>query len=165
MTSLLGWCQWLEHTDFGTSLRESTLMFPLVEGTHLLALGVSVGTIAISDLRLLGWALRRERVSDVMGQLLPWSIGGFGVMMLTGALLFWSEAAGAYNSIWFRIKILFLVFAAVNALAYHASIHRRLAEWDRDPVPPPRARLAGLLSLVFWIVVITAGRTTAYNMK
>ncbi|MGB7217756.1 MAG: DUF6644 family protein [Vicinamibacterales bacterium] len=165
MAAILGWCQWLENTDLGTALRESTLMFPVVEGTHLLALGVSVGTIAISDLRLLGWTMRRERVSDVMGQLLPWAIGGFVVMMVTGALLFWSEAVGAFNSLWFRIKMLFLVLGAVNALAYHLTIHRRLPEWDRDPVPPPRARLAGLLSLLFWAVVIAAGRSTAYNMK
>jgi len=66
MATILGWCQWLESTDLGTALRESSLMFPLVEGTHLLALGVSVGTIAISDLRLLGIVMRQERVSDVM---------------------------------------------------------------------------------------------------
>jgi hypothetical protein len=164
MAAILGWCQWLESTDLGTALRESTLMFPLVEGTHLLALGVSVGTIAISDLRLLGVVLKRERVSDVMGQLLPWSIGGFIVMMVTGSLLFWSEAVSAYNSVWFRWKVLFLLLSAINAMAYHLTIHRRLAEWDSDAVPPARARLAGLLSLLFWAIVIAAGRTTAYKL-
>jgi hypothetical protein len=164
MAAILGWCQWLESTDIGTALRESTLMFPLVEGTHLLALGVSVGTIAISDLRLLGVILKRERVSDVMGQLLPWSIGGFIIMVLTGSLLFWSEAVSAYNSVWFRWKMVFLLLSGINAMAYHLTIHRRLAEWDGDPVPPARARLAGALSLLFWAIVIAAGRTTAYKL-
>ena len=70
-------------------------MFPLVEGTHLLALGLSVGTIAISDFRLLGLTMREQPVSEVMGQLLPWSISGFVVMIATGVLLFWSEAVRA----------------------------------------------------------------------
>jgi hypothetical protein len=139
-------------------------MFPLVEGTHLLALGVSVGTIAISDLRLLGVVLKRERVSDVMGQLLPWSIGGFIVMMVTGSLLFWSEAVSAYNSVWFRWKMVFLLLSGLNALTFHLTINRRLPEWDGDPIPPARARLAGLLSLLFWAIVIAAGRTTAYKL-
>jgi len=81
---LLESCQWLESTQLGTALRESSLMFPLVEGTHLLALGLSVGTIAISDLRLLGIIMREEPVSEVMEQLLPWSIGGF-VVVVRGA--------------------------------------------------------------------------------
>lgn len=157
-------CQFLEGTTLGTALRESTLMFPIVEGSHLLALGVAVGTIAIADLRLLGVTMRDEKVSDVLGQLLPWSIGGFVVMFVTGGLLFWSEPVKVYGSVWFRLKVLFLLLAFLNALVYHLTISRRLPEWDRDPVPPWPARLAGLCSLTLWALVITAGRTTAYNL-
>jgi uncharacterized membrane protein SirB2 len=165
MTSLLlEACQWLESTQLGTALRESSLMFPLVEGTHLLALGVSVGVIAVSDLRLLGVAMREEPVSEVMGHLLPWSIGGFVVMVVTGVLLFWSEAVKAYQSPWFRLKILFLLLAVANVLVYHMTIERRQQDWDRDPVPPLRARMAGGLSLLLWALVIAAGRTTAYRL-
>src|SRR4029450_1787167 len=89
-------------------------MFPVVEGTHLLALGVSVGTIAIVDLRLLGITMRQERVSDVMGQLLPWSFGGFIVMVVTGVLLFWANATLVYISPWFRLKMLLLLLAGAN---------------------------------------------------
>jgi len=85
-------------------------------------------------------------------------------MVVTGSLLFWSEAVSAYNSVWFRLKLLFLLLAALNALAFHLTIHRRLPEWDADPVPPARARLAGFLSLLFWAIVIAAGRTTAYKL-
>jgi hypothetical protein len=162
--SILGLCQWLESTTIGTSLRESNLMFPVVEGTHLLALSVSVGTIAISDLRLLGLTLKHERVSDIMGQLLPWSIGGFVVMFVTGTLLFWCEAVRAYESPWFRLKVLFLCMSALNIFIYHTTVHRQIGEWDHDEVPPVRARIAGLCSLVLWALVIAAGRTTAYNL-
>ena len=65
---------------------------------------------------------------------------------------------------WFRLKLLFLLLSAINALVYHFTIHRRLPEWDGDPIPPARARLAGLLSLLFWAIVIAAGRTTAYKL-
>jgi hypothetical protein len=161
---LLAWCQWLEGTGVSTALRESSLMFPLVLGTHLLSLGLSVGTVAIWDLRLLGATLRQEPVSEVMGQLQPWSAGGFAVMLVTGALLFSSEATRVFPSPWFRLKVICLALAAVNALVYHLTIERRIAEWDRDPSPPPAARLAGALSLTLWTLVIAAGRTTAYNL-
>ena len=161
---MLSFAQWLEATTLGTALRESALMFPFVEGTHLLALGISVGTIVISDLRLLGVSMKDERVSDVMGQLLPWSIGGFVVMFVTGGLLFWSEPVRAYTSPWFRLKMLFLVLAGLNALIFHRTLYRRIHEWDRDPVPPAAVRLVGFLSLLLWALVIAAGRTTAYRL-
>ena len=72
MTLLLDFCRWLQATAPGTALRESSLVFPVVEGTHLLALGASVGTLAISDLRLMGLVMTEEPVSDVLDQLLPW---------------------------------------------------------------------------------------------
>jgi hypothetical protein len=160
----LGIAQWLEATTFATALRESLLMFPIVEGTHLLALGVSVGTIAIVDLRLLGITMRQERVSDVMGQLLPWSFGGFIVMVVTGVLLFWANATLVYISPWFRLKMLLLLLAGANVVMYQLTIHQRIADWDQDPRPPMSARIAGGCSLLLWALVIAAGRTMAYKL-
>jgi len=57
-----------------------------------------------------------------------------------------------------------LSFAALNALFYHATVHRGIGEWTRDPLPPARARVAGLCSLILWAIVIAAGRTTAYKL-
>ena len=42
------------------------------------------------------------------------------------------------------------------------TIYRDIAHWDPASVVPARARLAGLLSLVFWIAIIAAGRAIAY---
>jgi len=61
----------------GYGIRESTLLFPVIETVHVLGLSLSVGTIAVVDLRLLGLGLRREPVSQVIAQMIPWSLGGF----------------------------------------------------------------------------------------
>lgn len=162
--SLLGFCQWLQGTAWATGIRESTWVFPIIETTHVLALALSVGTIAIVDLRLFGVVLRREPASEISGQLLPWSLAGFAVMFITGALLFGAQAAKCYNSTYFRIKVTFLVLAGVNALVFQLTAHRSISNWDTDLVPPLRARMAGLLSLILWIGIIAAGRTMAYNL-
>ena len=47
-------------------------MFPLLEGGHLLGISVSAGTIAISDLRMMGLIFKKESASDVFHQLIPW---------------------------------------------------------------------------------------------
>ena len=51
-----------------------------------------------------------------------------------------------------------LVLAGVNALLYHVMTERRIAEWDGRARPPGAARLAGLISIVIWAVVVLAGR-------
>jgi hypothetical protein len=139
-------------------------MFPLVETVHVLGLAVSVGLILMTDLRLVGGFMREEPVSDVMVQLRRWMWTGFGLMFVSGGLLFWSEAAKCYASTTFRIKILFLFLAGLNAFVFESTIGRRMLAWNQVAKPPARARFAGWASLVCWTAVILFGRWTAYRM-
>src|SRR5262245_58517335 len=142
--SLLSFCQWLQDTSFSTSIRESILMFPVLEGSHLLALGISAGTIALSDLRMMGLIFKKQSASEVFHQLIPWTTAGFLVMIITGTLLLISEPIKCYNSIWFRLKVLFLFLAAINVLVFHSSkIYRNMHEWEWDESPPKAAKMAG----------------------
>ena len=56
--SLLPLFQWIEHTDFSTALRESALVYPTVMATHLTGMALFGGMIFITDLRILGIAMR-----------------------------------------------------------------------------------------------------------
>src|SRR6185436_720309 len=98
METLLHWCQWLQATTLATSLRESGYAYPMVEGSHVLGLSLSVGTVMWLDLRLMGVAFRRASVSLLFTQLRPWMLTGFAVMFLTGGLLFAMRASDAFNS-------------------------------------------------------------------
>jgi hypothetical protein len=158
-------CQWIQDTSIGTGIRESTYVFPLIEASHVLGLAVSVGTIAIVDLRLIGATMTKEPVTDVIEQLEPWSLWGFLVMFLSGGLLFWSEAARLYPSYSYRIKFIFLFLLGVNALYFHATTYKSVDRWNNDAVTPFKARMAGWIGITFWAVVIFMGRWTAYNLK
>ena len=166
MMSLFEICQWIQDTQFGTSLRESQYMFPIVESVHVLGLGASVGIILWTDLRLIGAALRREPAIEVHEQMKPWMLTGFTAMMLSGALLFWSEAAKLYNSNTFRIKLIFLVIAGINALLFETR-EARTREVRRIELGslPMRAKITGWVSLIAWMGVIIFGRWTAYGLK
>ena len=76
---------------------------------------------------------------------------------------FWSQAVKAYGNIFFRIKILLLLLAAINALVFELTLRRRIASWDTAEKPPLRVRMAGVLGIALWAAVIAAGRTMAYN--
>jgi hypothetical protein len=161
--SIIEMCQWLQDTSIGTSIRESTWVFPILEGTHLLMIALSVGTLLVIDLRLAGLLFTREPISRVTKAVMPASLVGFVIMFATGILLFWCQAVKAYSSIYFKLKILFLVMAGINALVFELTLRSKLGPHDNDPMPPFRARVAGITGLILWAGVICAGRTMAYN--
>jgi hypothetical protein len=156
-------CKGIQESDIGTSIRESTWTFPIIETTHVIGLAISVGLILITDLRLTGAILRKRPFSELWAQLKPLFTVGFIVMFLSGILLFWSQASKAYESIFFRTKIVLLILAAANALVFEYTSRPTVGEWDTAALPPPQARLAGWISIILWAGIIAAGRTMAYT--
>src|SRR5215467_5788245 len=156
-------CRWLYESGIGRGIRESVWVFPIVEGTHLLGIALSVGLLCWFDLRLLGLVMRDQPVSKVWQQVMPVAFVGFTLMFVSGLLLFWAEAITAYRSVHFWIKLALLVLAGVNALSFEATAHKNMAEWDKSPVTPLRARMTGAISLILWTAIIITGRTMAYS--
>lgn len=161
--SLFEWCQWLQHTPPATAISESDWLFPLIEGSHILALPLSVGMIVIFDLRLLGLVLQGERTSRVMTEVLRWAKIGFAVMFVTGGLLFMTQAGKAYGNGFFRAKMMFLLALGINAVVYQTMFYPKMAQWDVAGSAPLGARACAALSLIVWIGVIICGRTMAYQ--
>jgi len=163
VVSLFRLFEWLGNTPWSVALHESRYAFLVVLTVHVLTLAVFVGTAMMIDLRLLGVTMRRVPVSEVMERLVPWSGAGLLLMLTSGALLFYAAPLVRYQNIFFRLKMAALVLALLNAWLFRRTVYRRIADWDRDPVPPRQARLAGALSLVLWVIIITAGRMMAYQ--
>jgi uncharacterized protein DUF6644 len=155
---MLEFCQWLEQTSIGAAIRQSLWLFPAVETVHLLGLAALVGIITVLDLRLLGWAMPQRRVSQVAAQLIPWAWFGFGVQVVTGVLLFSSEAVKIYGNPAFRVKMLLLLLAGVQAVIFQTVVSRKLPTWDDQPSLPVAAKVMGLVSILLWLGIVTAGR-------
>jgi len=142
----------------GSSVRESLWLFPAIETVHLLGMAALVGTITVFDLRLLGWIMRRERVSELARRLLPWTWLAFLVQVATGIALFLSEAAKVYTNPAFRLKIVLILLAGLHALIFHKIVYRDVATWDEGEVLPMGAKVSGLVSLLLWVGIVAAGR-------
>jgi hypothetical protein len=115
-------------------------------------------------LRLLGRVLTATPVSEVYRRLSPIMVAGFVTMFGSGAVIFTGYATAAYNNPYFRVKLVMMLLAGVNAAFFHVHTQRRLAGWDSWSQPPASARAAGAISIVSWIVVVLAGRMMSYTM-
>jgi len=160
--TLLQVCQSLYDSAVGTSIRESDLVFDIIESAHVLGISLLAGTVAIVDLRLLGRVLKKDEISDVLTQMLPLTWAGFALMVTSGSLLFWSEASKMYFNPMFRLKLVLLALAGLNPLVFHTTIYRNVAAWDSATPVPARARTAAIISLTLWTAIIVCGRAIAY---
>ena len=138
-------------------------MYNWIEATHVLTLMVFLGMLFVIDLRMLGLAFGRVPASTVAARLDIPMMGGFLVMVASGLLLFYAIPVRSTQSIWFRIKMVLLIAAAINALLFRNAMRRSVNTWDLDPVPPKRIRIGAGLSLALWIGVIATGRMIAYD--
>ena len=156
--------QWLEATRLAEVVTLSQYGFAVVVGLHLLGLGFSVGLLMWMDLRLLGKVMTDTSPADLYRRLAPWMLTGFISMFVTGGMLFVAYATTAYGNIWFRLKLVAMLLAAVNAAAYHVVTERRVERWVGGEPLPLAARAAGLISISVWAVVVFAGRMMSYTM-
>jgi len=161
--SPLEFFEWLQNTYWSTAIRESLMLYPLILTTHVLALCVSVGLIAIVDLRLIGLRFSNVLISEVTAKLIPWALFGFTLMVTSGLLLFYATPLKAAQNLFFQIKMVALLLAGLNAFLFHAAIYRQATTWDSLQIVPFRARLAGCVSLTLWTVVLVSGRLQAFN--
>jgi hypothetical protein len=157
MPDMLAWCQWLQEHGAGNSIRRSLWLFPAIETIHLLGMATLIATVGFFDLRLLGWAMREEPVSQLSRRLLPWTWIAFAVQVVTGSLLFSSEAVKVYLNPAFRLKLLLILLAGLQALFFEWNVRRNGERWSQGLVPIS-AKFAACLSILLWMGVVAAGR-------
>lgn len=149
--------------SWSDALASSLNFWGLLEGTHVLSLMLFAGTIFIVDLRLLGVAFKKSPISVISDRVLPLTIFGMVIMVMTGLALFYAKPLLYYHNIWFRLKLVFLAIAFVNIMIFHYRVQRDIATWDSYETPPTKVRLSGAISIASWILVIMFGRFIAYD--
>ncbi|HZF45751.1 MAG TPA: DUF6644 family protein [Sphingomonadaceae bacterium] len=149
---------------FADAVRQSASLFPLLESIHVLALTLVFGTIAIVDLRLLGVRLHRASAKTLIAELLPYTWGAFALAVLSGGMLFSSNAVLYTQNTQFVAKMALILLAGLNMLAFHSTVYRRIEGWDVDGPPPAAARFAGATSLLLWSAIIILGRWVGFTL-
>jgi hypothetical protein len=145
--------EWIEHSPVGEFLRNSRVLFPIIESIHLIGLALFVGTLLLIDMGLLGLAMRRQPVHQVAAALAPWTWGGFLLLMLTGPFMFTAQAAKWHDNPVFWFKMLLLIIAAV----FQLSVRRKITA-DNSLLHPVTAKLIGAVSLIMWISIALSAK-------
>ncbi len=124
--------------------------FPLCECLHIAAFALSLGTIGLIDLRVLGLGIVERDAAQLLRDTEILTIIGLIVVIASGLAIFSSDPILYIGNPPFVLKMLLLVAAIV----FNYTIHRRavLKTW-RSTVAVPIA----LLSLTLWWSVVFCG--------
>jgi hypothetical protein len=136
-------------------MNSSEWVFPIVQSLHFIGFALSIGTIAMVDLRLLGVGMLRQSAADLAADLEPWTRLGIVIMLTTGPLMFSTDAVAYHFNPSFQFKMTCLALA----LLLHFTVHRRAV---RPGISPLAAKGAAVISLVLWSLVVAGGRMIAF---
>jgi hypothetical protein len=158
MTSLLPLFQWANNLQVADWVRKSTWVFPAAETVHIVALAVLFGTVVFVDLQMLGLVRRDTSASHLEKELRPWTFSSLIVILITGALLFSSEAMKLYINVPFQLKIVILLIA----IAFNYTVHRKVIGVEPARLAPVWAKLTAVVSIALWLSVGFAGRAIGF---
>jgi hypothetical protein len=147
---------WLESLPIAVHIAE-TWWFPLLESFHVVGIAMVFGSLLMVDLRLLGIAGRSYAMSRMSKEMIPWTWAAFALSLITGLGLFSTRAEHYASNIAFQLKMLALLLAGINMVVLHFGVYRKVELWDNTALPLG-AKVAGGLSLFFWVSVMLTGR-------
>jgi hypothetical protein len=156
---------YFEDSALADNIRENDLLFPLIESVHVISICLVVGSILVVDLRLLGLASISRPVSRVTGGILLLTWSAFAVAAASGSLLFISNATKYLANGYFTTKIILICAAGLNMAVFHAISAKDLPRWENEITLPLPTRLAGGLSILLWVSVVTCGRWIGFTMQ
>ena len=131
-------------------LNSNEWAFPLTECFHITSFALSIGTIMLVDLRLLGLAWKNQTSAQLLKDTSLWTFAGLVIVIISGLLIFSSDPIRYLYNGGFQYKMLALLLGIV----FNYTIHRKVALSNPSPLA---AKLVGAISLILWILVPFGG--------
>jgi hypothetical protein len=140
----------LEHVSWIQTMGSTEWMYSSISVTHYVTMFWCIGSIAFVDLRVMGLAARNWTVVEVAEQFFPWAWAGFSLAILSGFLMFATDAGDWAPSRHFHIKLMLIALSVVFAVV----VQKSAPKWSQNSETPSIAKIIALISLLLWIATI-----------
>jgi len=129
------------------------IAYPALEVVHIVGIALLLGSLVLLELRV--WGMAPELPLRPLARLsLSVTLGGFGLIVCSGLLMFAAQPAELLTNRAFLIKLALVLLAGLNAAWFHA--RGSLARGDG------LARAQTVISTGLWLAAIACGRWIAY---
>ena len=162
-SSLHQFCEWLASTPTSNTIQNVSWIIPAVQTVHIACIALLIGSVAMLDLRVFGFAGRSDGVTATAKRLLPWIWWPLPVFLLTGLVLIVAEPSRELENPTFINKMVLLAAAIVVTGALQATLRRQPDFGNASPARTRWAKLLAVVSLTLFIAIVFAGRLIAYT--
>jgi hypothetical protein len=160
LPSITPFLEGLQASSWAAFIHKKAWVFTTVEVIHVFAVSLVLGTIAMVDLRLLGFASTKRPFAELSRQVLPFTWAAFVLAVIAGSLLFISRATEYFVT----LPSGSIVVAGINMISFEFITVRDVQKWTLDPTPPQQARLAGGISIASWVLIVVFGRSISFML-
>ena len=151
---------WMRDSALAGMITNNIWVFPTLETLHFIGLILLMGSLLVMDLRFMGFAPRIP-LNAVLA-FLPLALIGFAINLITGILFLFSDPYNYYDNLSFRLKMLAVLLAGLNALWFKLSHSLESMPGQGSGNPGVQIRLMAGISLLLWASVIVFGRMIPY---
>jgi putative copper export protein len=94
--------EWNNGSWLGQTISGSIWYFPAIETVHILAMCIMFGALLVLNLRLLGLGMKKQSLPLLAQTLMPFVNWGLVIMLISGYMMFSSEALKAFSNDGFK---------------------------------------------------------------
>jgi hypothetical protein len=150
MNMYLQVCRGLQDYHLVMWFNESIIVSLLIWLAHYISVFLTIGSMVMMDLRVLGVAGRNQSASDIADFYAPWMWIGLAVLFVTGMLMLAGDSVLFCTNGVFGINMLITIVAAASGVL----VRKMAPAWDRPSGTPLGAKLVAAVSILLWLGTI-----------
>jgi len=141
--------QWLAGTSLSQGLQRAIWLIILLQTVHILAIAMVLSSVAMVELRILGWT-SAQSVPQTARRFLSWVWMGLVVLAGTGVALVIAEPRRTLdNNPAFLLKMAMLAIAIAMTLAFQYSLARNASLWEKSA---SERKAIGVLAILTFVI-------------
>jgi len=164
---LAEFAQWIaagKAREFATWLLSNTPgLPPILQTVHLLSIAAIMGSIIFINLRMLGLAVPRQHIGEMIGRLMPWTWFALLSLFISGLPFILARPARYFTNPVFQIKFSLLLPAILLAVLFYRLSKRETDYWTNSTQRLIAGKVIAASSLLLWFTIVMAGRWIAYS--
>jgi len=150
MNTYIQVCQSIQNYHLVMWFNESIIVSLLIWLAHYVSVFLTIGSMVMIDLRVLGVSGRNQSVSDIADFYSPWMWIGLAVLFVTGMLMLAGDSSLFCTNGVFGINMLITIVAAASGVL----VRKMAPAWDRPSGTPLGAKLIAAVSILLWLGTI-----------
>jgi hypothetical protein len=150
MNSYMDVCRDVQNNSVVMWFTSGIVVSLLIWLAHYFSVFLTIGSMVMIDLRILGLTGKNQTVTEVTDYYSPWMKIGLSILVVTGLLMLAGDATLFCRNNIFGINLLATAVAAVTGIL----IRKWAPGWERPSGTPAGAKLLAGFSILLWLFTI-----------